>query len=236
MKPLASQTAIPQVVFCGVDGAGKSTQIERLAAHLRQAGWVPAIFWSRIGYTPGMQGAKDLLRWLLGRRAIPSGESAGRSAVLHRPWIRRWWIRLAILDLLWRFTVVARWHTWQGHPVIFDRYLDDSRIDIQVHFTHEDVTKYWLWKLLAWLAPKPTAEFLLLVPLDIYLERSEAKNEPFPMTAERFAVRYQLYAAEATNPKWHVLDGQLPINVLAREILDVVLPNQNSNSAVSPRT
>ncbi len=221
----------PHVVFCGVDGAGKSTQIERLAAHFRSVGLYPVLLWSRIGYTPGMQFFKWALRGILGSRIVPeSGPTPARTQALSRPWVRRWWLRLAIVDLLWRFAVVTRWHRLLGRPVICDRYLEDSLIDAKLHFPTESVGDWWLWKLLRMLAAKPTHRFLLLVPVDVYLRRSAEKNEPFPLTSTGFEDRYRLYAAESRNDKWHVLDGRCSVNELADEILAAVDPVASTNT------
>ena len=46
------------IVFSGLDGAGKSTQIELLKFYFKNSG-VPVIsFWSRGGYTAGMEFVK----------------------------------------------------------------------------------------------------------------------------------------------------------------------------------
>lgn len=234
MNPQTTPHVIPQVVFCGVDGAGKSTQIQRLAASLRQLGWEPVVLWTRIGYTPGMQGTKNLVRYFLRRQSIPPGVSAARTQALDRHWVRRWWIRWALLDLIWRWAVVARWYAWRGNPVIYDRYLMDSQIDIQLHFPGEKIESYWLWKLLVGLIPPPTVEFLLMVPVETYLRRSVAKNEPFPLTPERFLDRYELYAAQAQHSGRHVLDGELPVQVLAEEILATVVPKSATSQPIAP--
>ena len=59
-------------VFSGLDGAGKSTQIDLLTARLRQDGTRSQVLWSRGGYTPGMLLLKRIARRLLGKSRVPA--------------------------------------------------------------------------------------------------------------------------------------------------------------------
>ena len=113
----------PLILFSGIDGGGKSTQIERLTSVLRERWGEPVVFWSRGGYTPGFERLKRGLRRGTGSTIMPpAGRSAERSRSLRRPWIRRAWLALAVLDLLWWYGVRVRGWRRRGRAVILDRY------------------------------------------------------------------------------------------------------------------
>ena len=211
------------IVFSGLDGAGKSTQIELLRQHFQNRGRETVYLWTRGGYTFGFEAIKNLLRRVSGRRAIPeSGHSPRRRQAFSRPGVRKLWLGLAILDLMWIYGLWLRWLRWRGKVVICDRYLPDTQIDFRLNFPQEDVENWPLWKLLKWATPPPDAAFLLLVPVAESVRRSDIKGEPFRDTAETLAKRLSQYERFAQSGFWTVLDGQRPIPELAAAIREKV--------------
>ena len=223
------------IAFSGLDGAGKSTQIELLMDHLRREGQNPVCVWTRGGYTPLFEGLKALLRRLPGRTVPPSGSNPQRARAFGKGWVRRLWLVLALLDLLWVYGVQLRWRRWRGRIVICDRYLWDTLIDFRLNFAQERVERWWLWRLLAWAAPEPDAAFLLLAPVQVSVRRSDVKGEPFRDSPEVLAQRlahYQSLAAEYGD--WHILDGQRPIPDLAAEIWTLLDKKLGAKRSTSP--
>lgn len=212
------------VTFSGLDGAGKSTQIELLIERLRQRGREPAYLWTRGGYTPLLEFLKKLLRRLPGRAVPPSGNNPQRARAFRRRWVRRLWLTLAQLDLLWVYGVQLRWRRGRGQIVICDRYLWDTRLDFRLNFAQENVPGWRLWRLLARVTPRPDASFLLLLPVEESVRRSDLKGEPFRDAPEILAQRlaqYQTWAREDKS-RWRVLDGRRPIEELAAEVWTTV--------------
>lgn len=211
------------VVFSGIDGAGKSTQIALLLEHLRQNGQRPHYLWTRGGYTPLFEHLKALLRKLSGRAVPPSGHTPQRTQALGKGWVRRLWLSTALLDLLWVYGVIVRWRRWRGQIVVCDRYLWDTLVDFRMNFPQEHVERWLLWRCLARLTPKPDAAFLLLVPVEESVHRSDVKGEPFRDAPEVLAQRLAHYQALADETgAWHGLDGQRPADELAAEIAAVL--------------
>lgn len=211
------------IVFSGVDGAGKSTQIHLLMEMLQKQGKVPIYLWTRGGYTPRFNMLKNVLRFVTGGRAIPdSGHSKRREENLGRPGIRKLWLTLAIAELWWIYGVQIRWWLLHGKIVVCDRYVDDTLLDFRHNFPQETVSKWWLWRGLCAIAAKADATFLLLVPVEESITRSLQKDEPFPDSPETLRWRLAEYEVLTTQRSWQVFDGRQPIDKIAEAIKESI--------------
>lgn len=208
----------PLFVFSGIDGAGKTTQIERFLEMLRRAGHRPQLIWSRGGYTPGMNFLKLWMRRICGRKVPPPGSSAERDAAFAHGSTRRWWLRLAIVDLAIYYGVWIRLLRWTGRAVVCDRYWQDTLLDFQTNFSGEQVERWMLWRIFVRVCPQPTGAILLLIPVDESVRRCAQKDEPFPATRDILTRRHAEYEIWATNGEWHVMNGMRSINEIAEEI------------------
>ena len=212
------------ITFGGLDGAGKSTQIALLTDYLVKSGRKPVYIWTRGGYTAGLQGLKTLSRRFLQRKLPPSGNSPQRSQAFSKWWVRRLWLSLALLDLLWVYGVQIRWHRYRGRLVLCDRYLWDTAIDFRLNFPQEKLDHYWLWRLLERISPQPDASFLMLLSVEESRRRSEMKGEPFPDPPEVLRQRLACYQELIPRVPFQVLDGSQPITTLFNQILIDLAP------------
>lgn len=194
-------------VFSGVDGGGKSTQIDLLVQRLRSQGVRTTHVWSRGGYTPGFNLLKRVLRAVRPSSLPQPGRTAEREQRFRSPLVRKAWLTLAVLDLLWLYGLWLRLLKWGGKVVICDRYLDDTGLDFRLNLPDEQVERWLLWRLLVWLAPRPDAAFLFLVPVEESLRRSRLKYEPFPDSPATLQTRLEFYERLAAEGRWTRLDG-----------------------------
>ena len=207
------------ILFSGIDGGGKSTQIERLLSVLRSRGANPVCFWSRGGYTPGFEWLKRLVRRGSGGALPGQGKSQARKQAFSKRWVRSVWLSLALLDLMFWYGVRIRFWRWSGRPVVLDRYWPDTAIDFQLNFPGSKVESGWMWRCLLMVAPKPERAFLLRVPVEESQRRSKLKNEPFPDDEETLRDRLKGYDEWSGKCLYKVLDGRRSIDSLATEIL-----------------
>lgn len=206
------------VAFSGMDGAGKSTQIDLLVRRLDKHGCKVVRFWSRGGYTPGMIALKHLARTLCPGRLPPAGPSASRTRAMESSPTRKLWLCLAILDLLFWYAVWLRVKRLCGYWVILDRYLDDTALDFRLNFPRERVMEWRLWRMTVRLAPRPHAAFLLLLPVEESERRSALKHEPFPDPPQRLRERLEHYSRLAGTGRWKHVDGCRPAADIHRDV------------------
>ncbi len=219
------------ISFSGLESSGKSTQIDTLVAELRRCGERPLCLWTRPGYTKRLEAAKRAVRRLKGaaRPARPNaiGQQGARvpryprrASDFRRTWKRRLWLRLALIDLLATYVLQARLWRLRGRTVVFDRYLTDGVVDFRVNFPDEAVEAMWLAKLLRAAAPRPDAAFLLDVPVEESIRRSDARRRGHRETREVLERRRAAYAQLAEGGNWTVIDGRASQDEIARIVAE----------------
>ncbi len=143
---------------------------------------------------------------------------ARRTQSLSRPWVRRLWLTLAILDLLFLYAVWMRIQLWRGRCVVADRYWQDTKLDFSLNFPTASVPRWWLWRTLEWLAPVPHVAVLLTIPVAESMRRCIAKREPFPTPVDQLEERARQYENSGSQPFWTRFDGMQDATQLADAI------------------
>ncbi|HBG05052.1 MAG: hypothetical protein A2075_16590 [Geobacteraceae bacterium GWC2_58_44] len=221
--------ASPQlIVFSGIDGAGKSTQITSLTRALAASGHKPVYLWTRGGYTGPFNTLKTIVRKILGKKVLPSGRTVARTKAFRMGWVRTVWLTLAILDLALVYGIYLRWLCLTGRTVIADRYLSDTWIDFTLNFPGADFDDWPLWKLLELVTPQPDHAFLLLIPVEESLRRSKQKDEPFPDSEEVLKQRLAHYTRFSCTGDWHMINCTRLLDDIAAEIASTVTGRSQS--------
>jgi thymidylate kinase len=146
--------------FSGIDGAGKSTQIEGLCAHLREMGLEVLVirFWDDVATLTQIreEAGHKLFR---GDKGVgtPSAPIARRDKNV-RSWPMtyvRWC--LYFLDVLSVRRTVNKALASDADFVIFDRYIYDELANLTLH---SRVTRLYIWLVMKFV-PKPDVSYLL---------------------------------------------------------------------------
>ena len=209
------------IAVSGVDCSGKSTQIERLVSRLESAGRSPRVRWYRPGYSDEL----DALRALLRRRSDvlpPPGSGVARDQAFSRPWVRRAWITVAVLDTIWTYGIKVRCASWLGRLVICDRYRWDAVLDLHLRFSGHVALNGAVAGLLRALCPRPRVNILLLLSAQEALERQERKAEPFPDTRDVFVKRHGIYDGWSSDARFVVIDAERSIDEVHAQIMEQV--------------
>ena len=222
------------ISFSGLDGAGKSTQIDLLKCRLKIDGAKVRVIWARGGYTPGFEFVKNSIRLIFKNRLPSPGNSAERQAVINKPTIRGIWLAISIVDLILVWGIYARVLRFLGFIVIFDRYTKDTLLDFRYNFPESNIESGFLWKFLVLFCPRPDVALLFWVSVKISIERSLTKKEPFSDDAETLKWRFSAYMNTELFPKEEHLriDGQLDVATIADDVYSKILPSLRRKAIV----
>lgn len=188
------------VTFSGLDGAGKTSQADALAAALTRLGYDVAIEWTRITHD----------RAVLDRVGLPAKRLVPR--------------RGPVLTWLWTFVVAwanasSQRRAARRHPgaiVIHDRYTLDSAAHLRATYGADRRFRAQI-ALIRLLSPRPLAAFFL----DVAPETAH-RRKPEKYTVARLSLIADLYRAECGRLGVTRLDGERPPTVLSSEIAAAV--------------
>jgi thymidylate kinase len=164
------------VSFSGIDGAGKTTQIDALLTWLRASGFRTRVlrFWDDIAVL-------GRLRETASHKLFKSEQGVG---AMGKPVERRdknvrgWYMTLArlflyFLDAAQLFLVIAKQSRKEVDVVVFDRYLYDELANLNL----KSRLAGWYARLLLWMVPRPDAAFVL----DADPEQARARKPEYPV-------------------------------------------------------
>ena len=210
------------ISFSGTDGAGKSTQIDILSKYFQSKGKRTRIVWARGGYTPGFELLKRILRKFTSSIPEP-GPSKDREHKLDNTFIRFIWLRIAILDLVFLWSIYIRVMEALGVVVICDRYFQDTLLDFRKNFKSSKIEDSLFWKFLVFTIPKPSKSFLLLVPVETSVLRSQEKNEPFPDNEATLSWRLASYKDKNifSSKDYITVDCEKSVGEISERIQDI---------------
>jgi thymidylate kinase len=220
----------PVIAFSGLDGSGKTTQIEALRDSLDRLGFDVAIEWTRLEWTTLWEGAsildrigtpvKKVLRLLTrapvdAPRQLEYGERPADTASALRernPLLTGCWVLIVALlhAAAQRRAVQAQLR--RGKVVICDRYTLDSAVHLRHRYGAQHRFRPQV-RLMHLFSPRPIRSYLVDVPATVALSR---KAEQFGL--EELERQADLYRQESVTLGVRRLDGTHECEQLCAEI------------------
>lgn len=206
------------ITFSGVDGAGKTTQLELLAAELRARGAAVHTRWYRPGYSPTMDAMRAAVRRVRPAVLPSADQPRARERIFRRTGIQEAWLAAAHIDMFAQYALAVRHELRGGGVVLLDRYLDDSELDLQLRFPDRARLISRSRSAMRALCPRPDLALLFMVPWDIMVRRQAAKNEPFPDHEKARRARFAAYQRLASSGRYHVVDAERTVEAVAADV------------------
>ena len=212
------------ISFSGIDCAGKSTQIEKIAEYMRRDlgyGDKVKVIHSRGGYTPLLEFMKNLIR--RDKNASREEQDNYRAAVHASPKKRKLLLWLSIFDLGLYYGVYFRVLELFGKKILADRYFWDSYIDFLMKYPELDFEKWLVFRLAKSIHKKPSRSIIYVIDSSLSMYRSTLKDEPWPEPKEVREERIGLYMSEIKKGKWmHVIDSSGDIDSVFQKTKEII--------------
>ncbi len=210
------------IAFSGLDGSGKSTQVERLTATLNALGYPTVAIWTSLAAHPSLARVAAPVRALLGQRRHPegveelwppAGEDEDRLTLMRErsPLLQLAWTTFVATMNAWWQARAVRSHVLRGRIVVCDRYTLDSLVHLRYRYGAERRYRLQLAIIRA-LSPRPLRAYLL----DVSPLTARARNREY--TPAQIELRARLYREEHTGLGVRRLDGERAREELAEEI------------------
>ena len=207
------------IAIIGPDGTGKSTQINLLIDDLKEKGITYEYKWLRFHhlFSFPILGLARLLG-LSEIKTLKNGEKVGyhyfnRSKVISGLYSISLFVDTVV------FTIVKVYIPMKlfNKNIACDRFIYDTLIDLMISTENFDIYKSTLGKLFLGLIPKNSKFLMLITDEDVLKERGEDVKYDKTLNS-----KISLYEELAQKFKIYVIDAQLPINQIQKQIVEKI--------------
>jgi len=211
------------IVFCGIDGSGKTTQAQLLIDALREKGFPASYVWARW--------EQVLVKPFTGKWKSAIGQETGHSdgrakenkqkkhKLLSNPVLRWLWLGAFFIDYGFQILFKVRVSLIRKKLIVSDRMFYDSVIDQAVNLGSK---RDWLLDNLSsqWMKtifPEPDVVMYIDCPGEIAFERKDDAPDVEYLTDRRV-----LYKQLAEKYGWVEIDGTRSVDDIAAQVKDII--------------
>jgi thymidylate kinase len=223
------------IVLSGLDGSGKSTQMEILAERLGTNGIPAAVLWNR--WKPFLSAGVIRLakRYLRARERVKAEDYRGFTDAKRRSmksvWKRNLWQMMVWGEYAVQVRARILSHRRKGLAILCDRYVYDTLVDVAINFSlPPDRLDELMDHPFLSLFPKPG----LVIFIDVDPETGSKRKSDGTPTAY-LADRREYYAAMARLLRAPIVDGGARIESVADSIWELARPwRENRDGPLFP--
>lgn len=211
------------IVFCGIDGSGKTTQAELLVDDLKKKGLHASYIWARweqILVRPLTRKWKSNIKKETGHSDGRAKENKDRKhKLLSNPVLRWLWLGAFFIDYGLQLLLKVRIRLMRKELIVSDRMFYDSVIDQAINLGSN---RDWLLDNLAssWMKiifPEPDFVIYIDCPGEIAFARKDDAPD-----VEYLTDRRTLYKQLAEKYRWVEIDGTHSVDDIAAQVKAIV--------------
>jgi thymidylate kinase len=228
----ARRPRAPKVVaFSGLDGSGKSSQVQALEETLHRLGVAAVVEWKPLGHNASVRALRRTLKRLVAvARGLPVSDleavkAPGRSLIAgpdplllrrQNPLLTEAWATLVAIASAAHYRSVVLRSMGTGRVVIFDRYALDTVA--QVRFFYGEHRDFRLQRaLVKAICPRPALAILLEIQGEVALAR---KPEQYDLP--QLETQARLLHEESIRMGVHAVDGSRPLPAICEDVARAV--------------